>query len=330
MAASSSQQDDNPSYAKLKRDLEDDAMLLHFLPFKRATFQKQTELDQAGPERLLYGDMLEEKGELWIYYTLHRKSSQMLTFYTLRGAEQDLAPIRPSQISRVAIPSLPFRHARDHFQIMAIAKYFFIRRGIDDKLSHPLSVAPFRDDLLRTCRSYEAIYRQTQTSKAAAKPGALVDASPSQSTRSSSRAMSMEVPRKRAHKPDQHHDRQRGPDRLLPHSQLPDACPPPPARLNSVDRDAMVDQYITLQGREDELDGKLEEVEKERSAIEVQLAELQADLNAVNDRKWDLEAEKGKVWNEKKQLQSSFWFEDQLEFGFEVGRQMERKRLKKE
>ncbi|CAO2649218.1 Nn.00g066030.m01.CDS01 [Neocucurbitaria sp. VM-36] len=329
MANSVSQQDSNPSYAKLKRDLEDDVTLLNFLPFRRATFQAQTELGGAGPDRLLYGEMKEEKGDLWIYYTLHRKGSQMLAFYTLRGAKQDQAPIRPTHLKHVALPSLPFKHAQDHFQILAIAKYFFIRHGIDDSLSRPLSVQPFRDDLLRVCRTYETIYKQNQAKKAGALAEPPSRVSPSQSICSSSYAMSKEVPRKREHSPDQHYDHQREPITFPSYSRAPPLHQSPPVRLTNADRDALVDQYISLQAHEDELDGKLEEVEAERADVGAKLAEIQADLNALNDRKWDLEDQKGKVWDEKKRLQSSLGFEEQLEFGFEVGRQMERKRLRK-
>jgi hypothetical protein len=51
----------NPSLDKLTRDLDEDAALLKYLPYTRATFEIQNEIPEAAPERLLYGDMLENK-----------------------------------------------------------------------------------------------------------------------------------------------------------------------------------------------------------------------------------------------------------------------------
>jgi hypothetical protein len=82
----------NPSLDKLTRDLDEDAALLRYLPYRRATFELQHEIPEAAPERLLYGDMLENKDQLWIYFTLnthHKQKSNyasMLTFQTIKGA----------------------------------------------------------------------------------------------------------------------------------------------------------------------------------------------------------------------------------------------------
>lgn len=331
MASPHLQPVENPSYEKLKRELDDDVTLLNFLPYKRATFQRQCELEQAAADRILYGDMMEEKDQLWIYFTLHQKGKQMISFYTLKAAQQGQAPIRPCKVKEIALASWPFKHARDHFQIMAIAKYFFIRRGIDVDLKYPLSGLPFKDDLLGACRDYKGLYNQTQTViKDRARTDTTGDGTPSVSIRAASRTASTENSRKRTHSSGPDNDINSGLGRPSPQSPSPTSEQPAPARLSTADRENMVDQYILLRACEEELSGKIAEVEKERSEFARQMAELQADLNAVEDRKWDLEEEKDKVRSEKKRLQSSLEIDDQLEFGFEAGRKMESKRARLE
>lgn len=331
MATPPSQPVDNPSYEKLKRDLDDDVTLLNFLPYKRATFQRQNELEQAAADRILYGDMMEEKDQLWIYFTLHHKGNQMISFYTLKGAQQGEPPIRPYKVKEIALASWPFKHARDHFQIMAIAKYFFIRRGIDDILNYPLSGLPFKDDLLRACRDYQGLYNQTQTViKDRARTSTATDGTPSLSIRDASRTASTETSRKRRHSSHPEKNANPSPGRLSPYSQSPTPHQPAPANLSAADRDTMVDQYVSLRAREEELVGRIAEVEEERMELSRQVAELQADLNAVDDRKWDLEEERDRVRSEKKRLQSSLERDEQLEFGFEAGRKMESKRTRRE
>jgi hypothetical protein len=174
MFAPSPRTDDNPSYAKLKRDLGDDAPLLNFLPYKRATFEPQNEIAEAAPERLLYGDMLESKGQLWVYWTLnyHKKQKsnrdyRMVTFQTIEGAKNHEAGVRPGSVREVALASWPFKYAKDQYALAAIAKYFFVRRGIDMQLQYPMSSEPFREALMRACQQYKAVYDEKLANKPA-------------------------------------------------------------------------------------------------------------------------------------------------------------------
>jgi hypothetical protein len=108
-------------------ELDEDAELLKYLPYQRGTFQPQNELPGAAPDRLLYGDMMEEKDQLWVYFTLlgggqnynkETGGNRMLSFYTLKAAQNGGAPIRAALVQDLALASSPFKQARDGFQIM--------------------------------------------------------------------------------------------------------------------------------------------------------------------------------------------------------------------
>ena len=127
----------NPSLDKLWRDLGEDAALLKYLPYRRATFEPQNEIPEAAPERLLYGDMLKNKDQLWIYFTLHSHHKQksnyasMLTFQTIKSATNHEASVRPGTVPKVALASRVFKHAQSYQAVEAVAKYFFIQRGMN-------------------------------------------------------------------------------------------------------------------------------------------------------------------------------------------------------
>jgi hypothetical protein len=95
---------DNPSYANLRKDLD----------------------------RLLYGDMMDEKDQMWIYFTMlgggHNYNhttggSRMISFHTLKGAQNGSEPMHPKDVQKAALPAGPFKLARNHFQVMVCWKY---------------------------------------------------------------------------------------------------------------------------------------------------------------------------------------------------------------
>ena len=170
----------NPSLDKLWRDLEEDAALLRYLPYKRATFELQNEIPEAAPERLLYGDMLEKKDQLWIYFTLnshHKQRSNyasMLTFQTIEGAAHHEASVRPGTVQKVAQASKVFKHAQGYQAVEAVAKYFFIQKGIDKQLQFPVSSAPFRDSLVRVCQHYKEVFDQLKSQDSASRRSSIM------------------------------------------------------------------------------------------------------------------------------------------------------------
>ncbi|KAI4918636.1 hypothetical protein J4E90_003023 [Alternaria incomplexa] len=405
MSAPSPQPDDSPSYAKLKRDLGDDAPLLNFVPYKRATFEPQNEIAEAAPERLLYGDMMESKGSLWIYWTLnyHNKKKshhdyRMITFQTIEGAKGHEAGVRPSSVQTVALASWPFKHAKDHDAVAAIAKYFFIRKGIDMQLQYPVSSGPFKEALMRVCQHYKAIYNETQANKAASRrssvmptgdrdqsvvsqfqdarePSYAASLAPSRPvSRAPSRPRSMRSmdTRKRRHSSGSNLDPQpetekrsapregssnfssysRPPSPFLAsvqpslherpedeemqdlslsnHNEADQGQPADGARPDDIDRETMMDQYIALKAREEDLNSRISDMETERVRIADQVAGLQADINTIGNRQGDLKEEKDRVRAEKKQLQIQLDKDEHLDFGFEAGRRMETKRQRRD
>lgn len=121
---------DNRSYANLLMELEEHRELLKFLPYARTTWAPNNELMGAAPERLLYGDMMDEKDQLWIYFTLIgggdgyavTGSNRMLDFYALKAAQNGGASVRPSKIKELALASRPFKLAENNFQVL-VSKY---------------------------------------------------------------------------------------------------------------------------------------------------------------------------------------------------------------
>ena len=102
------------------------------------------------------------------------------------------------------------------------------------------------------------------------------------------------------------------------------------ARPDDIDRETMMDQYIALKAREEDLDSRISDMETERVRIADQVAGLQADINTIGNRQGDLKEEKDRVRAEKKQLQIQLDKDEHLDFGFEAGRRMETKRQRRE
>ena len=182
----STQQPDNPSWAKLVRDIGADAALLNYLPYRRAKFKRQSEILEPAPERILYSDMMEAKGQLWIYFTLNynvprsNPDYRMITFNTIERARNSDDGVRPTDVKDIALAAWPFKHAKDPHAIIAIARYFFIRTSIDKQLQQPLSCEPFKEDLLRVCSGYEALYDKTQAKRPIVAAEGCLDAAPLQ------------------------------------------------------------------------------------------------------------------------------------------------------
>jgi hypothetical protein len=407
----------NRSLNAARMELGDQAELLKFLPFHRATFQAQTELPGAAPDRLLYGDMMEEKDQLWCYFTLlgggdnynqNTGGNRMISFYTLKGAQSGGSPFHSGQIKASALASQPFKLARGQREIAAIAKYFFIKRGVDKVLVEPLSIRSFKADLLRACGDYKAAHARQQLVKqgAAGGPRPGIDAptapsgprheqqrgsdealsrdrpasftteydegtastggwpeennpyaassreqmaapsshqswehqdAPSDTRKSPSQYFNANNPRKRTRSPSNYTNGQSRhnyspsvgkPQRHYPPSpQLAHNTPvtqPVQASDTPLDRETTMEEYIALQRQEEEVDRKLQEVEEQRAEVASQMVGLQARLNEVNNKKWDLMDEKDKIKEQKRRLQGSLERDDQLDFGFEAGRRMAR------
>jgi hypothetical protein len=120
-------------------ELDQHVELLKYLPYNRTTWAANNELKGAVPERLLYGDMMEEKDQLWIYFTLiggedsyaTTGNNCMLSFYSLKSAQSGGASTRPAKIKDVALASQPFKLAADNFQVLVSARMCGSQKGVD-------------------------------------------------------------------------------------------------------------------------------------------------------------------------------------------------------
>jgi septal ring factor EnvC (AmiA/AmiB activator) len=143
------------------------------------------------------------------------------------------------------------------------------------------------------------------------------------------RAPSLNNPRKRAYSPDSYDS---GSQIFVRRSSSPapaHSLPSPSVRISSQYRDTTVDKYIVLQTEEEDLDRQLDETETERSDIAAKLSGIKNQLQAVEEMMSTLMEEKERIRAEKKGLQSSLGMDERFEVGFEAGRKMEAKRLKR-
>lgn len=106
--------DDNRSLMNLRMELGQDVDLLKYIPYSHATFQPQNQLQGPAPDRLLYGDMIEQKDQIWIYFTLlgggrnynkETGGNSMISFHTMKGIQNGDAGVRPSKVQDAAQPS---------------------------------------------------------------------------------------------------------------------------------------------------------------------------------------------------------------------------------
>ncbi|KAL6706649.1 hypothetical protein ACN47E_005191 [Coniothyrium glycines] len=143
---------DHPSLDKLKRDFSDDAPLLNSLPSECVSVQEQTELEGVDLHRILYGEMMDEKDQLWTYFTQVMPSmsdaEELLSLYTLNAAQSDGIHTCMYRNQNLALASLIFMQARNLHVVLAIAKHYSMLLCIATLLHWPLAVQSSRNDLL--------------------------------------------------------------------------------------------------------------------------------------------------------------------------------------
>ncbi|KAF2024453.1 hypothetical protein EK21DRAFT_117771 [Setomelanomma holmii] len=348
----------NRSMNNLLVELDEDTDLLNHLPYQRCTFQPQDEIPGAFGDRLLYGDMMDEKGELWVYFT-HLGGAQnsikqtgvtrMITFYQsaqqasdrqidyqirtitdqIVAAQNGGAPVRIQKVKDAALASTPWKQARDGFHILALAKYYFIKRGVDEKLHAPISTTTYKDDLVSAAKAYKAAHQRQELAKQVAVK-ALQERLARTVATHLARHLALEHMRLlRSERAPDHIESPpsiaRQPS-LRPHiGYFPSASPQRPqssslVRLTSPMRDTMVDKYVALQAEKEELDRQIVAAETEDSEIMAELTALKDQLRVVDQRKLSLMEKRERITAEKKGLQSSLGPDELLQFGFEAGR----------
>lgn len=76
---------------------------------------------------MLYGDLMEEKDQLWVYFTMlvggssynkETYGNRMLSFHTLKGAQNGETPERGNKVQNPALPSAPFKFTSNTAQVI--------------------------------------------------------------------------------------------------------------------------------------------------------------------------------------------------------------------
>ncbi|KAH7378461.1 hypothetical protein DE146DRAFT_731056 [Phaeosphaeria sp. MPI-PUGE-AT-0046c] len=315
--------DDNRSLTNLRTELNDDLDVLKFLPYSRATFVPQNELPGAAADRILYGDMIDEKDQLWIYFTLLggvqkynkvKGGNRMITLNSLKGVQNGDAPVRPNMVQKVALASAPFKFASNAQQVMAIAKYYFIKCGVDTMLETPLSMGWWKGDLIAAAKEYRAVhgYQEARKAERAKQQG---PATQPDFARRLSQDGVFESSLKHVRDFDSYNDDGRPFRRPSPYPSISQIERVANERLDSQARDSLMEKYINIQIEQEDYERCIEEVEGKRSGLAAEIVGLQAKLDTATSQKRDLEELLG--------------IDELVEFGFEAGRRVERKRAKR-
>lgn len=117
----------NRSCINILEELGEDRNLLKFLRSKDVTIVPQFEVTGAGPEPMLHGNMIDGKGQLWIYFTFiggcdnfnkDTGGNRMISFYTFYKKDKQGPSIEPQHVHKVAIASQAFGQARNYRQFV--------------------------------------------------------------------------------------------------------------------------------------------------------------------------------------------------------------------
>ena len=119
------------------------------LPFHRVFWQDQKEIELALPLAMKYGRVKERRADVWIYLT---RTTQTLIFHSYRlDGEPDGIHI-VDEILEKAKPCFAFKLAKTPKEILALATYYFIRKGLAS--NYDMSLTPDQASLLSTlCKS---------------------------------------------------------------------------------------------------------------------------------------------------------------------------------
>lgn len=230
----------------------------------------------------------------------------------------------------MATPSLPFKHAKNHYEILAIAKYYFIRLGIDKLIPYPpLRCRPFERDLLQAAKNYQTVFKELQSTSVA---DTVVPAAPTrgpfaQFLKGGSQAA--ETSRKRSAPAALLEDRRMSLDDPSSLSGTPEPSIEPEEESDEKEENTRVEQYVALQNQEAALEDEIGAVDEEQADINAQLEELRLRRDRSEARKVDLQNDKTKVAEETETLLSALDPKERLRFGFQAGQMTERKRIKR-
>ncbi|EDU40602.1 predicted protein [Pyrenophora tritici-repentis Pt-1C-BFP] len=118
------------------------------LPFYRVVWQHQTEIELAQPLAMKYGKVFESKIDVWIYLT---KTTRTLIFHSYHpDGEPDGVHVVDELLDK-AKPCFAFKLAKTPMEILALAIYYFMKKGLTE--NYDLALTPHQADLLTAmCR----------------------------------------------------------------------------------------------------------------------------------------------------------------------------------
>jgi hypothetical protein len=141
------------SLAPLKIELGDQAHLLQYLPYNKAEFSDQQEDPDAVPLKLHYGTLKTSNDDhvfIIAYPAVNAISSPGFSIFTCDSAGNLKERIPALDIGSWATPDAAFDGLVHQQKVLAVAKYYFMMRGVDMKYPVPISKT-FKEAILAAC-----------------------------------------------------------------------------------------------------------------------------------------------------------------------------------
>jgi hypothetical protein len=141
------------SLAPLKTELGDQAHMLQYLPYNKAEFSDQQEDPDAVPLKLHYGTLKTSNDDhvfIFAYPAVNDTISPGFRIFTCDSASNLKGRIPAFDIGSWATPDAAFHGLVHQQKVLAVAKYYFMMRGVDMKYPVPISKT-FKEAILAAC-----------------------------------------------------------------------------------------------------------------------------------------------------------------------------------
>jgi hypothetical protein len=139
----------------LKTELRDQAHMLQYLPYDKADFFDQDDEPDAVPLKLLYGQLKSSAKEhaFILLYPAPNHSTSPGTKVFIYDSNNTLKEQIPAiDIGKLATPDAAFDGLVQQHKVLAVAKFYFMKRGVDLKFPVPVSKT-FKESILAACMS---------------------------------------------------------------------------------------------------------------------------------------------------------------------------------
>ncbi|CAA9957966.1 hypothetical protein PTMSG1_01542 [Pyrenophora teres f. maculata] len=262
------------------------------LPYHRVMWQDQSEIELAQPLAMKYGRVIERRADVWIYLT---KTIRTLIFHSYHpDGEPDGVHI-VDEILEKAIPCFAFKLAKTPMEILALATYYFMRKGLPE--NYNLALTPHQADLLSAmCRGKRR--SKVVVLKVCLAPGQTPKSTQEPETPQPVQALEVSPSRDTSQTQPEEVALLAGVNEELQQPVKVESTPTSPFV------DPPIDRYLDLEDEEKELSDELKRyncrvTEMRRRVIEAQalLEKEEKEAAKVVDRKDKSEAEKKRLWD---------------------------------